>query len=254
MSTAVEIKGLTVRYGDIKALDDIWLEVKDGDYLGIIGPNGSGKTTLLKAMLGLVETCSGSVRVYGEKPPGTSFLTGYVPQMSVLDRNFPVSVFEVVLSGRLGPGLKLMHRYSRKDMAYTEEMLVKTGIHDLKNRRISDLSGGEFQKMLIARALAVKPKLLLLDEPTANVDAKARDQIYSLLGELGKMITIVLVTHDLLAISESVRSLACLNAKLVYHGEARFDEEVVRAVYGCPIDLIAHGVPHRVLREHETEE
>ena len=104
--------------------------------------------------------------------------------------------------------------------------------------------------MLIARALAVNPKLLLLDEPTANVDAKSCDQIYSLLEEIHKYMTIILVTHDLLAVSSQVRKLACLNRQLVFHGEPELTESIVNSLYGCPVDLIAHGVPHRVLKEH----
>ena len=107
--------------------------------------------------------------------------------------------------------------------------------------------------MLIARALATNPKLLLLDEPTASVDAASRDQIYGLLAELNKNMTIILVTHDLLAVSSQVTRLACLNGQLVYHGEPELTEKVVNNLYGCPVDLIAHGVPHRVLRDHEEE-
>ena len=107
--------------------------------------------------------------------------------------------------------------------------------------------------MLIARALATNPKLLLLDEPTASVDAASRDQIYSLLAELNKNMTIILVTHDLLAVSSQVNRLACLNGQLVYHGEPELTEKVVNNLYGCPVDLIAHGVPHRVLRDHGEE-
>ena len=132
-------------------------------------------------------------------------------------------------------------------------LLEKVGITDLANRQISELSGGEFQKMLIARALATNPKLLLLDEPTASVDAASRDQIYGLLAELNKNMTIILVTHDLLAVSSQVTRLACLNGQLVYHGEPELTEKVVNNLYGCPVDLIAHGVPHRVLRDHGEE-
>ena len=105
--------------------------------------------------------------------------------------------------------------------------------------------------MLIARALAVEPKLMLLDEPTASVDAQSRDAIFSLLNRLNQKMTIVLVTHDLMAVSTYVKDLACINGKLVYHGAAEINEEVVQNLYNCPVDLIAHGVPHRVLKEHK---
>ena len=134
------------------------------------------------------------------------------------------------------------------EMAY--ELIEKVGLKGLENRQISELSGGEFQKMLIARALTLKPRILLLDEPTANVDENARGQIYNLLAELNKDITIVLVTHDLFAVSSQVEKLACINGKLIYHGEPELSENIVNRLYGCPVDLIAHGVPHRVLRRH----
>lgn len=107
--------------------------------------------------------------------------------------------------------------------------------------------------MLIARALAINPKLLFLDEPTASVDAKSRDQIFGLLEELNKDMAIVLVTHDLMAISSQVKTLACLNKTMIYHGEPELNESIVNTLYGCPVDLIAHGVPHRVLKDHNHE-
>ncbi len=250
---AVSIEDLTVKYGETTAISDISLEIAEQDYLCIIGPNGGGKTTLLKALIGLVTPTAGKIRVFGKRPGQSKRLIGYVPQVTSLDRNFPINVHEVVLSGTLNPSLTLLHRYGKYDRQRAEKLLAQVGISNLKARRISDLSGGEFQKMLIARALAVNPKLLLLDEPTASVDAKSRDQIFSCLEELNKSITIILVTHDLFAVSSQVKSLACLNRNLVYHGETELTEEVISTMYGCPIDLIAHGVPHRVLKEHSEK-
>jgi len=248
---AVLIKNLSVYYGHTPAISDVCLDVADGEYLGIIGPNGGGKSTLLKAILGLVPISSGTVQVYGNSQEKSRTLMGYVPQFASLDKKFPITLFEVVLTGRLKQGLSPFHRYTAKDKQVTAELLEKVGIASLANRQISELSGGEFQRMLIARALAVNPRLLLLDEPTASVDAASRDQIYSLLAELNKSMTIILVTHDLLAISSRVHRLACLNSRLVYHGEPELTKGIVDTLYGCPVDLIAHGVPHRVLKEHE---
>jgi len=251
---AVCIENLTVKYGETPAIAGVSLKVEDGDYLGIIGPNGGGKTTLLKAIIGLVPPASGEIIIYGKKAGKTKRLLGYVPQITALDKSFPITVHEVVLTGMLNPSFTLFHKYTQSDMEKSDELLDRVGIYNLRGRMISELSGGEFQKMLIARALAVDPKLLLLDEPTASVDANSREQIFSLLNELNKSMTIILVTHDLLAVSSYVKTLACLNGKLVYHGEAELNEEVVKALYGCPIDLIAHGVPHRVLKKHKEDE
>lgn len=251
MSIAVHVENLTVYYGKTPAVTEINLDVEDGEYLGIIGPNGGGKSTLLKAILGLIPITSGEITIYGKPLAQNRSLVSFVPQFSSIDKLFPITLREVVLSGKLKAELKPFFRYSRQDKMEVEALLQKVGILELANRQIAELSGGEFQKMLIARALAVKPKLLLLDEPTASVDTNSSSQIYSLLADLNQNMTIILVTHDLLAISSQVHRLACLNNHLVYHGEPELSERVVNTMYGCPVDLIAHGVPHRVLKEHQ---
>jgi len=194
------------------------------------------------------------VRIYGEDVKKARGLIGYVPQFAALDRHFPISVLEVVLTGFMKKGLSPLHSYSKDDKKAALGILAQVGIAALSGRQIAELSGGEFQRMLIARALAVRPKLLLLDEPTASVDAASREQIYDLLADLNRHMTIMLVTHDLMAVSSKIHRLACLNEKLVYHGEPELSQDVVNHLYGCPVDLIAHGVPHRVLKEHEEGE
>lgn len=253
METAIHIDNLSVHYGKTSAITDVFLDVIHGEFLGIIGPNGGGKSTLLKAILGLIPSTSGSIQIYGQAPGKNKAAVGYVPQFASIDRQFPISALEVVLTGRLKKGLSLFKNYSKEDKAIAFEQLRLVGIEHLAQRQISALSGGEFQRLLIARALTIQPRLLLLDEPTASVDVSSRNQIYQLLKELNKEMTIILVTHDLLAISSEVGKLACLNRKLVYHGEPQLNENIVKELYGCPVDLIAHGVPHRVLREHEEE-
>ncbi len=251
---AIRVEHLTVCYNRTPALTDVCLDVADGEFLGIIGPNGGGKSTLLKAILGLIPVDSGVVQIYGEDAEFRKVGIGYVPQFAAFDRKFPISALEVVLTGFLKEGLSPFHRYSVSEKKAARQLLGEVGIAELADRQISRLSGGEFQRMLIARALAVRPKLLLLDEPTASVDAGSREQIYDLLAALNRKMTILLVTHDLLAVSSQIRRLACLNGRLVYHGEPELSRDVVNQLYGCPVDLIAHGVPHRVLREHEEEQ
>jgi zinc transport system ATP-binding protein len=250
-TSAVHIENLSVYYGRLPALSKVNLDIQTGEFLGIIGPNGGGKSTLIKAILGLVPAASGTVTVFGSKDIRNSGAAGYVPQFAGMDKNFPISLYEVVLSGILSPGLVPFARYAKSDREKASQVMEQVGIQKLGNRQISELSGGEFQKMLIARALISKPRLLLLDEPTASVDTASRDQIYSLLKDLNQTMTIVLVTHDLLAISSHVSRLACLNVSLVYHGEPALSESIVQQLYGCPVDLIAHGVPHRVLQNHD---
>ncbi|WP_373482970.1 metal ABC transporter ATP-binding protein [Acetobacterium sp.] len=249
----VHVDNLTVFYGQTPAIAGVCLDVYEGEYLGIIGPNGGGKTTLLKTILGINPPTEGAVEIYGEPIARKRTLMGYVPQFAAMNKTFPITVFEVVLTGRIKSRFKPFFHYTQKDKEIVWDLLAKVGLSDLAERQISQLSGGEFQKMLIARALAVKPRLLLLDEPTASVDAVSREQIYHLLEELNKEMTIILVTHDLLAVSSYVGRLACLNTRLVYHGEPELTEAVVNHLYGCAVDLIAHGVPHRVLKDHKED-
>jgi zinc transport system ATP-binding protein len=123
-------------------------------------------------------------------------------------------------------------------------------MHDMKNRKMGELSGGERQRVFIARALASEPELLLLDEPTASIDPKMKTGIYHLLKELKKNMAIILVTHDIGVISSHVDKVACLNCQLFYHDSKEIPRETLETVYQCPVDLIAHGIPHRVLKEH----
>lgn len=252
--TAIEIENLSVSYGGFKALDRVSLKVGERDYLAVMGPNGGGKSTLLKSILGLVPTDKGEIRIFGESPRKNRHRIGYVPQFSLVDKDFPITVMEVVLTGRQKRGLTPFFRYREVDYLDAREKMARVGIEGFGGRRISELSGGEFQKMLIARALMTNPGILLLDEPTASVDARSSQEIYELLGELNRDMAILLVTHNVMAISTHVKELACLNERLVYHGDPELSEEVVNSLYGCPVELVAHGVPHRVLKEHQEDQ
>ncbi|NLW25612.1 MAG: metal ABC transporter ATP-binding protein [Clostridia bacterium] len=251
MSNAIELKNISVYYGQVCALAHINLTVKEGDYLGIIGPNGGGKSTLLKVILGLIKPSQGTIRIFGRPLTPKGRLISYVPQFSKFDLRFPINVRDVVLMGCLGKRNGLLPKYGKEDQELVDCIMKELGIFDLRARQIGQLSGGQLQRVLIARALSAEPKILLLDEPTANLDNKSSNQIYSLLKELNKKMTIVLVTHDLAHISSSVKSLACLNKTLFYHGEPELNEPIINNTFGCPVDLLAHGVPHRVLRHHE---
>lgn len=248
---AVKIENLSVYYGQTPALSGVSLNIEEGEYLGIIGPNGGGKTTLLKSILGLIPINNGKIEIYNKRISKNRNLMGYVPQIAVMDKRFPISVLEVVLTGRLNQGLSPFFRFKAEDKERANEALSKVGIQHLADRQISELSGGEFQRMLIARAITVEPKVLLLDEPTASVDAISREQIYNILEELNQEMTIILVTHDLLSVSSKVSRLACLNEKLVYYGEPELTEKIATSLYGCSVDLTAQGTTHKVLKQHK---
>ena len=247
---AVKVSNLTVSYENgVNAIKNVSFEVNEGDFLGIIGPNGGGKTTLLKAILGLIKVDSGSVEIYGKPLKDSKSEIGYVPQFSSMNSSFPISVKEVVLSGFLTAN-KFLLKYTNEQKIKADEVLKLLGIYDKKDFLVSELSGGQRQRLLIARALISDPKIIILDEPTASVDPASSENIFEILSSL-QGVTVIVVTHDVFAVSTKIRSLACLNKTLVYHGEPKLDKHTVETLYNCPVELIAHGVPHRVLGEHE---
>ncbi len=248
--TAIKTHNVSVKLGGNIIINDINISIPEKEFLGIIGPNGGGKTTLLKVFLGLIKPDSGEVLVYDKKPEENLNSIGYVPQFSSFDIDYPISVWDVVMMGRLGRK-GLFNKFTNEDYSIVEDSLIRVNISEYKNRQISNLSGGEKQRVLIARALTTNPKILLLDEPTASIDTATGKNFYDLLKKLNEDITIVLVSHDIGAISNHVKKIACLNKKLVYHDSKEITKEMLEQTYHCPVDLIAHGVPHRVFDEHE---
>jgi len=246
----VSLKDVSVRYDGITVLEDINLSIYEDDFLGIIGPNGGGKTTLLKTILGLVKPSQGRVSILGHPPDKARRLMGYVPQYNLFDRDFPLNALEVVLMGRYSQ-VGLFKRYSREDKKLALNALASVGMLELKHRQIGSLSGGEQQRIFIARALVAHPQILLLDEPTASIDTPMQAGLYELLSELKRRMAIVLVSHDISAVSIYVDKIACLNRRLFYHGDKELEAQELEEAYQCPVDMIAHGVPHRVLREHQ---
>ncbi|MCC7573850.1 MAG: ABC transporter ATP-binding protein [Candidatus Methanofastidiosum sp.] len=246
----IRIENLSFDYGDHRVLEDINLTVYDDDFLGIIGPNGGGKSTLLKIILGLLTPTEGTISLFGKNPKEGRKYVGYVPQYTLVDRNFPINVEQVILSGRIGH-TDFLRRYSGADRKIANKAMNIMGIADIRNIQIGKLSGGQLQRVLIARALATEPKLLLLDEPTSNIDVQAETDFYDFLHELSEKMAIILVTHDTGAISSHVKTIGCINKTLHYHGEKNIPPKVFEKLYGCPIELIGHGIPHRVLKEHE---
>ncbi|OIP27095.1 MAG: ABC transporter [Chloroflexi bacterium CG_4_9_14_3_um_filter_45_9] len=248
----IKLEDVWVYYDGVLALEAVSLSIKQQDFLGIIGPNGGGKTTLLKVILGLLKPNRGKVTLLGNPPEKTRKFIGYVPQHSLFERDFPISVWEVVLTGRSGQR-GMFRQYVREDKELAHEVLKEVGMIDFKDRQIGKLSGGEQQRIFIARALVTEPKILLLDEPTASVDTSMQAEFYDILERLKQRMAIVLVSHDIGAVSTCVNKIACLNRRLFYHGSKEISPEELEAVYQCPVDLIAHGIPHRVLREHHIE-
>src|SRR5512137_1437045 len=248
----VSIRGLWICRAEHAVLEDINLDLVAGDFLGLIGPNGGGKSTLLKAMLGLIKADRGSIAIFGLQPAAARSRVGYVPQKTVFDQSFPVKALEVVLMGRYSR-TGLMHRYGPQDHQAALRALAAVSMEDRALREIGALSGGEQQRVFVARSLVSDPELLLLDEPTAGVDSAQQTEFYDLLCHLNRnlRIAIVLVSHDVTAISKYVSKIACLNQRLYYHDSKELSHDDIEKAYGCPVEMIAHGTPHRVLREHD---
>jgi len=246
----VRLEDVWVHRDGTPVLEAINLSITANDFLGIIGPNGGGKTTLLKVILGLIKPSRGRVSVMGQAPEKGRKFIGYISQFNLFDRDFPASVFDVVLMGRYS-NTGLFRQYSEEDKSIVTDVLKTVEMLDYKDRQVGKLSGGEQQRVFIARALATKPKLLLLDEPTASIDPNMQAEFYELLDRLKERMAIVLVSHDVGAISIYVDEIACLNHRLFYHGSKEVSAEELEKTYQCPIQLLAHGtVPHRVLKEH----
>lgn len=246
MNTILEIKNLDVYYEDICALYDINLVVKERDFIGILGPNGGGKSTLFKAILGMVKASNGIIELYGENICKSNRIIGYVPQFTAFEKDFPIKVIDVILMGKLSGKNSLFHRYSQEDKNEVNMIMERLEISKLKEKQISHLSGGQMQRVLIARALTVKPSLLLMDEPTTSVDNYSKEIIYSLLKKLNKDITIILATHDMSVISSYVKSIGCLNRELHYHREDEFMVDEIEKMYGCPVEIFSKTLSKRI--------
>ncbi len=240
----VEIKNMDLAYQKQLVLSNVSLSVYEHDFIGIIGPNGGGKTSLIKAILGLLKPVKGSIRYSLDR---SEF--GYLPQGSKVDETFPITVKEVIDSG-LEHGLKLGLGTARNRQYKVDKALETVGLEALHSRSIGELSGGELQRTLLARAIISSPRLLVLDEPDTHVDNQFETELYALLKELNKNITILLVSHDIGTISPYIKTIACVNRDLHYHPSNEINEEQLK-VYNCPIEVIAHGpIPHRVIKEH----
>ena len=225
---AITCTNLSFSYGKVKVIDDVSFNVRDGESVGVIGPNGGGKSTLLKLFLGLESPMSGELKVLGEVAGKSRRRIGYVPQAMRFDPLYPISVIEIVLMGRLdrlGFGA-----YSKECRAAAENALEKVHLEDFKNRAFSELSGGERQRVMIARALATEPDLLLMDEPTANIDLSAEEHFIEALAGLRKDMSIVLVSHDLELVSELTDSALCVNQHVHRHS-LPLGGETIREIY-----------------------
>ena len=239
----VTVSDVTFSYDGVPVLEDVRFTIPESAFVSIVGPNGGGKTTLLKLMLGLLEPSRGTLEVLGTSPARARTRIGYMPQHVQLDPQFPVSVLDVVLMGRMGKGTG-WGPYSRHDRAVALDALRKLEMEDLEDRPFMALSGGQRQRVLIARALACEPEMLLLDEPTANVDPAAETGLFELLHEMSKTITVVVVSHDLGFVSHYVQAVVCVNRRVMVHPTSSVTGEVIRDLYLSDVCMVRHHHRH----------
>ena len=213
----IEFDQVSFSYQSTPVLKQVTFQVYPGEFIGMIGPNGGGKTTLLRLILGFLRPSRGTLRVFGRSPgaqPAKSIQLAYVPQSVRFDRDFPISVEEVVLSGLISH-LPWYGRFRAADRKAAKKALEKTGLAHLSEHPFGTLSGGQAQRVLIARALVSQPQLLLLDEPTASVDSQAEADIYAILNQLKGQMTILMVTHDLRIAIDQVERILCVQRGVI---------------------------------------
>lgn len=249
---AIKVEGIFFHYQNDNVLENISFEIKDGEYVGLIGPNGGGKTTLLKLLTGLSEVQKGKIRINGMSPEKarSKGKIGYVPQRIVqANIQCPATVEEVVTSGRIS-NIGIGGIMKKNDLKAIETAMLDTNVEKFRNRSIEDLSGGEKQRVFIARALASEPSILILDEPTTGVDIKATQNFYSLLKDLNQWheMTIIIVSHDIEAVAKEVDCVLCLNRELVStckHDDMKHNSaEILKALYGSDKTIMHHHHNH----------
>jgi zinc/manganese transport system ATP-binding protein/zinc transport system ATP-binding protein len=257
-SPLVEFRGVSCGYGESPVLTDIDLRIQAGDFVGLVGPSGAGKTTLLRAILGGVDIYAGQVLIDGE-PAGGHTRAGYVPQLEAIDWNFPVTVEQVVLMGRATEGWGPWHRKDAQDEAH--RVMKRLGIENLAKRHIRALSGGQQQRAFLGRALVSNPRLLLLDEPTAGVDIKTRDDVLHLLDELNhEGVTVIMSTHELNAVAAHLPWVVCVNKTIVAQGSPPevYTPENLKRTYGAEMAVFQYQgmtlvaeAPHHIGLHHQ---
>ncbi len=205
----IELSNVSFSYGKNLIINDSSLSIFENDFCCIVGENGSGKTTLLKLIIGLLRPSSGSVLLKGSPPEKLSHIVGHMPQKVEFDRDFPISVKEVVLMGRITD--KLFFRPSKSDTDAVNEALQKVNMLEFERKQFSDLSGGQQQRVLIARAIASSPEILFFDEPTNSIDALSEDKLFEILKKLKGKMTVVMVSHNVRFVSELVEKVICVD-------------------------------------------
>ena len=238
--SVISVNNVSFAYKVEPVLEDVSLNIERGEFIGLVGPNGGGKSTLLKLIMGLLPSSKGQIRVLGRTPRKGRKMIGYVPQYATFKRDFPITVEDTVLLGLLGKTHSILG-YTQAERELALQAMHEAQIDNLMQRQLDTLSGGQFQRVLIARALISNPEILILDEPTANIDLRVEENIFDLLKKLNQRSTIIVVSHDIGFISEYVNRVACLNKTLICHETSAITGEMIEAMYGAPVHMIHHA-------------
>lgn len=235
---AIAVRGLQFAYRQVSVLRDVDFTIPAQETVCLVGPNGGGKSTLLKLMLGLLRPSDGQIEVFGDSPAKARRRIGYMPQYAQFDPQFPITVREIVLSGRLGPGR--WGFFSKKDREVTDRCLAEMELERVAKRHFRDLSGGQKQRVLIARALAVEPDVLFLDEPTAMVDAHLEARLLEQIKALHRRLTIVLVSHDVAFVASLVERVLCVQQTVTEHPLETLSDPHFHHLYGHEVRAVRH--------------
>ena len=239
----VEIDNLSFSYDGDQILNRVNLAVNLYDFIAVVGPNGGGKTTLIKLILGLLHPFTGEIKVFGQPPRKVRDRIGYVQQVFNFDPQFPVSVMDVTLMGLLNKESGLGF-FRGKEKEKARRALKEVEMSEIRNRPFSALSGGQRQRVLLARALISHPELLLLDEPTAHLDAVLENEIYDLLGKLNQRLTIIMVSHDIAYVSSLANRVICVNRNIIEHPTHDITDEHIQELFGRKVSSVRHE--HRI--------
>jgi len=213
MKPIIQINNIWANYGKRDILQDVSLIIEENDFLGIIGPNGGGKTTLVKILLGLLKPEKGSIIFYQDGKPVDKIIMGYLPQFSQIDKKFPISAREVILSG-LAHKKSVFNKYNHNDYKRVDEIINQLGLNGIENRQIGQLSGGQLQRVLLGRAIVAHPQLLILDEPNTYLDSEGEERLYDSLEQINEESAIILVSHDQSSIKRYAKRIALVDTSL----------------------------------------
>lgn len=233
----IRVENVSFSYKNDIVIKNAHFHIKKGSFTCFVGPNGGGKSTLVKLLLGLLKPSEGFITIFGKSPIKARGTIGYVPQYSNFDLGFPINVMDVVLMGRLKQGNLF---YSKVDKVASISALKSVDLQGYDKRHFSELSGGERQRVLIARAITSNPNVLILDEPTSNIDTVTENRLYDLLFKLNKSMTIILISHDLTFVSENVKKVICVNREVKIHPTGQIESDSMAQLFGRPVKIVNH--------------